>query len=599
MQSCTLNLPPFPHHPSLVASSLFFEPTSRSFAVMSSDSSILLFPLLPLSLPSLSTNSHSLSSSLPSLSAPSCVSIPPPCSSACFIRIHGHGRNPRVLFLCTSPAKSGSRTLLRAWILKENSTFTRAHLCFKDTRSNSGISLDLPHGFGVQLSGSVNVFSLHSPSSAKIWVMASKPVAETERMNVVKCAVIDCNSPVYSIRVFVQYLLLGEEDGVRVFTLKNLVKGKVVKKVVSDKVRVSNDGPHRSCRNLSNGIFENGQKDGGAISESFTMKFGDDSLKDCSGNVGSKRNLRNGLIKGLDDNEGIRDTDRYRHPNATSYNGKLIGPTGPVSEDNGFIRVSNYGVSDGQFVCESKNLLKRGGASFISMDNFLPTSNQGMKVSSEPDPVPVEIRTTLKLRQDSGEHGSYFVSFKGSDCHGSKCNNPSSASLRVISIHALAHKRFLILDSFGDLHLLNLHGNPSGSETIDVASNQSFMKRMDCSMNVQMFGAFSDVSARPRTIWISDGCHSLHVMALIENEIEASSTELGEVASKENIFQLSGKMYHNLMEHVIQQYSRVKKFRRLFLSLEMQHWFLAKVAFLPILFLEVNVALSSMVKVLV
>jgi len=48
-------------------------------------------------------------------------------------------------------------------------------------------------------------------------------------VKLMRCAVIECSKPVFSISVSSGFLILGEESGVRVFNLRPLVKGRVRK----------------------------------------------------------------------------------------------------------------------------------------------------------------------------------------------------------------------------------------------------------------------------------------------------------------------------------------------------------------------------------
>lgn len=84
----------------------------------------------------------------------------------------------------------------------------------------------------VKLSGGINVFSMYSVSNLKIWVFAVRMDGDDGDggvLKLMKCAVIDCCFPVFTMRVLSGYLILGEENGVRVFPLRPLVKGKVRK----------------------------------------------------------------------------------------------------------------------------------------------------------------------------------------------------------------------------------------------------------------------------------------------------------------------------------------------------------------------------------
>jgi hypothetical protein len=48
-----------------------------------------------------------------------------------------------------------------------------------------------------------------------------------EMVKLMRCAVIECSVPVWSISVSSGVLVLGEDNGVRVFNLRQLVKGRV------------------------------------------------------------------------------------------------------------------------------------------------------------------------------------------------------------------------------------------------------------------------------------------------------------------------------------------------------------------------------------
>lgn len=94
----------------------------------------------------------------------------------------------------------------------------------------SEIVLDHRHGFSVTLAGSVNVFVLYSPTEGKIFVYTARVSGEVGKedfwVDLMKCAVIECTSPVFSIQLSTGFLLLGEVAGVRVFPLRPLVKGR-------------------------------------------------------------------------------------------------------------------------------------------------------------------------------------------------------------------------------------------------------------------------------------------------------------------------------------------------------------------------------------
>lgn len=76
---------------------------------------------------------------------------------------------------------------------------------------------------------------MYSVSSAKVWVFAAKIEDDGggggEVVKLMRCAVIECSKPVWSLSVSSALLLLGEENGVRVFGIRRLVKGRVIRKV--------------------------------------------------------------------------------------------------------------------------------------------------------------------------------------------------------------------------------------------------------------------------------------------------------------------------------------------------------------------------------
>lgn len=89
-----------------------------------------------------------------------------------------------------------------------------------------------------------------------MWVFAVKMVGEDgTTVKLMKCAVLDCVAPVFAVRVFYGWLMLGEESGVRVFALRPLVKGRVVERRRGGIVRLSNGGLEGGKRlSLPNGV---------------------------------------------------------------------------------------------------------------------------------------------------------------------------------------------------------------------------------------------------------------------------------------------------------------------------------------------------------
>ncbi|KAG0487371.1 hypothetical protein HPP92_009466 [Vanilla planifolia] len=194
-------------------SSLLVEPSSRSIALCLADSSYLLFPSFP--------------SPSSSPSSPPPTAVPPDSTSAAFLRLVPSGD---VLFIAAAPLDAGAALAFRAWILLLNPPrFEPTCLTHK---GSSPATLPLAHGFGVQLAATVNYFALHAPAAGQIWIMGAKREGvEKERLTVdlVKCAVVDCELPIYSIGMSMGVMVLGEAGGIRVFPMRPLVKGNGVK----------------------------------------------------------------------------------------------------------------------------------------------------------------------------------------------------------------------------------------------------------------------------------------------------------------------------------------------------------------------------------
>ncbi|XP_023525140.1 uncharacterized protein LOC111788836 isoform X4 [Cucurbita pepo subsp. pepo] len=223
VQATKLSLP----NPSLSSphiTSFLFEPHSLSLALMHSDSSFSLYPSF----------SPFFLSSLP---APQLV-VPSPSSSAAFVVLRNSDSNSdsKVLFVVSGPHQGGSRILLRFYVLETCNLFRRVRVVCtqKDLRSDDklGVLVNLRHGLSVRLAGSVNFFAMYSISSSKIWVFAVKMVAggdgrdDVMDLKLMRCAVIDCCKPIWSISISFGYLLLGEDNGVRVLNLRPFVRGR-------------------------------------------------------------------------------------------------------------------------------------------------------------------------------------------------------------------------------------------------------------------------------------------------------------------------------------------------------------------------------------
>ena len=127
---------------------------------------------------------------------------------------------------------------------------------------NLGVVVNVSHGVSVKLYGSVNVLAMYSVSSSKIWIFAAK-IAEGEddgvAVKLMKCAVIECCVPVWSVSVSYGYLILGEDNGARIFALRPLVKGRVKKQRRENtklNVKLDNGKLKDQRLNLPNGLVQ-------------------------------------------------------------------------------------------------------------------------------------------------------------------------------------------------------------------------------------------------------------------------------------------------------------------------------------------------------
>lgn len=291
-----------------------------------------------------------------------------------------------------------------------------------------GVLFRVNHGVSIKLAGSINVFAMYSVSDCKVWVFAVKIVGEGDEVKLMKSAVIDCDLPVFSISVSVGFLVLGEENGVRVLPLRPLVKGEIKKErrrevsKKADKLEVQ------------------------------------------------KINLLNGMIPGT--------------------NGSSI------------LYVKSGKVSGSSNKCINVN------------------GNMDEKIGKHSDHTGTAKLKSVKIRQCSREGGVRFVAFKSKEFENCKFSKVPLTSRKATSIHFLAHNKFLILDSVGELYLLLISSNlVSGSEsTCD-------MKKLTLTMKVQNLAVLPDDSTRAQTVWVSDGHYTIHAMVVSDSDSDSPGNE--------------------------------------------------------------------------
>ncbi|XP_017974806.1 PREDICTED: uncharacterized protein LOC18602088 isoform X1 [Theobroma cacao] len=407
VQASRINLPT---PPSKTPASLLFEPHSFSLALLHSDSSLSLFPSISFPVPS-----HKKS-----------LTIPSPSSSSIFLLQKTQlNPNPRVLFIVGGPYKGGSKVLLRFFLFRndDSKVFEKAKVVVSNQKGiefddKVGVLIDVSHGLKVMIAGSVNFFAFYSASSSKVWIFGVKLVGNDEGddgvvFKLMKCAVIDCTKPVFSMSVSSECLVLGEENGVRVWNLRELVKGKKIRRV--------------KYSGLSNGVIGDSDGFGGGGSSSSGIV--------CNGYLNEK--------------------------------------------------IEKHCVS----------VKQRSG----------------------------------KYRQESAEEGACFVAFEQKEVKGLKSTKVPFMSMKAISIQPLSPKKFLILNSIGDLSVLHVLNTAVGSNIT------CHMRQLPHVLKVQKLAVLPDISSRRQTVWISDGNHSVHMM-----DITSAVNENDERESDEKLLRISG-----------------------------------------------------------
>ncbi|XP_073123520.1 uncharacterized protein [Henckelia pumila] len=215
-----LILPKLLHTSTPHLSSLLYDPKSSSLAFRHFDSSFSVYPCVNLL-------------NISSFPSPQTL-IPSPTSSATFLHLQTSPESTTTIFLTCSPVvRPSSSTLLRFYLLRDDRfgkiKVLSSHRDLEWDQGKGGMLFKTNHGISMKLSGGINVFSLYSVSNSKIWVFAVRLIGDhdgAQALKLMKCALIDCCFPIFEIKVLFGFLILGEENGVRVFPLRPLVKGR-------------------------------------------------------------------------------------------------------------------------------------------------------------------------------------------------------------------------------------------------------------------------------------------------------------------------------------------------------------------------------------
>ncbi|CAO2166033.1 unnamed protein product, partial [Urochloa humidicola] len=391
-------LPLPPSHPP-PTSFLLAPPSSptRALALLFPDSSAHLFPSLPTLAPGAASSSP----------APAPTPIPSPlATAACFALLLP---SSHLLFLSAHPSPSSPAVHLRVYSLPSPPALPRfapSPLSFKRHASASGLPLQgLPFGLGVRLAGGVNAVALLSLAAAQIWVLAPKLAADGRTVELHKCAVVELEParPVYAMEVAMGRLLLGEAGGVRVFSLRSLMKG---------------------------GKEKQGKKEGAGVAGRKSVQ--------------KKNGMMNGLVV-------------------------------PVR------RGIHVGGGEGDAVSTCK-------------------------------------LTTLRVKQSSGSYCPFLLASQN-DGHDSKGGVELLKLEKAVSIHPLSKNKFLVLDSYGLLHVFCLSTTEVGSGAARKQYSENIQTyRLEYPMKVQRSAVFPSSSIKTQIFWVSDGGHSVHVMSALDIE---------------------------------------------------------------------------------
>ncbi|RCV26890.1 hypothetical protein SETIT_5G281600v2, partial [Setaria italica] len=126
--------------------------------------------------------------------------------------------------------------------------------------------------------------------------------------------------------------------------------------------------------------------------------------------------------------------------------------------------------------------------------------------------------TTLRLKQSSGSYCPFLLTFQN-DGHNSKGGMELLKSEKAVSIHPLSKNKFLVLDSYGVLHVFSLSTTEVGSGAARKQYSENIHTcRLDYPMKVQLSAVFPSSSIKTQIFWVSDGGHSVHVMSALDIE---------------------------------------------------------------------------------
>ncbi|KAJ3702383.1 hypothetical protein LUZ61_006088 [Rhynchospora tenuis] len=152
---------------------------------------------------------------------------------------------------------------------------------------------------------------------------------------------------------------------------------------------------------------------------------------------------------------------------------------------------------------------------------------------------------TVKVKQNSGEYYSFFVSFNEGNSVKSENDIGVPQLARAVSIHPFSKKIFMVVDSAGDLHFFSLLNNSvvGPNSQCNKVSKEFCTTRLDVAIKVQLLAVLPNFSAKAQIIWVSDGHHLLNMTSVccMESGVtDSGTTEIKltsvEILATETIF---------------------------------------------------------------
>ncbi|CAL5369695.1 unnamed protein product [Camellia sinensis] len=327
---------------------------------------------------------------------------------------------------------------------------------------------------------------MYSVSNCKIWVFAAKMVDEDDNgvvVKLIKCAVIDCSVPVFAISVSFGFLIVGEENGVRVFPLRPLVKGRIKEH-------------RRESKNLNDGLTK-------------------DKLE------AQRLNLPNGVIQRVNGTD-VSNSDSVLHVN---YGASGRGSKRSGGEDT--LEISSLKLKSVKLRRDSKE----GGSFFVA---FKSKEVEGYKSTK----VPLQSAKAISIQALSPNK---FVILDSTGELQLLClSNPVLVSEIRCHVKQLTTtmkvEKLAILPDISTI-VTSKEDKGERKELLNAALMQ--YRVMGCHVGVQ-WSTWADVLSYlsgTQTVWISDGRHTVHMLAV--PDIDASFCESDGKDIEEKLIQIS------------------------------------------------------------